>query len=46
MQRYNSFPKQLFTLYYFMFKIRDFTFFRHKITIFKQKIAPKRSILS
>ena len=29
--------KSLFTLYYFMFKIRDFTKFKHKITIFKQK---------
>lgn len=39
MQRYNSFPESLFTLYYFMFKIRDFTNFKHKITIFKQKQA-------
>ena len=39
MQRYNSFSESLFTLYYFMFKIRDFTKFKHKITIFKQKSA-------
>ncbi len=35
MQRYTEFHKPLFKVHYFMFKMREFTDFIHKITFFK-----------
>jgi len=35
MQRYTEIHQTLFKVHYFMFKMRDFTDFTHKITIFK-----------